>query len=107
MLIGDHYVGENIHFSLQDREYWKKTLGPIFIYSNSNSNSNQNQSSSARDVLWQDAKAQVAGSVISICNKIGKIAKMPLHFTLITSLLNRCKRRLRAGLIISPLLRIT
>lgn len=107
MLIGDHYVGENIHFSLQDREYWKKTLGPIFIYSNSNSNSNENQSSSARDVLWQDAKAQVGGSVISICNKIGKIAKMLLHFTLITSLLNRCKRRLRAGHIISPLLRIT
>jgi rhamnogalacturonan endolyase len=57
MFIGEHYVGRDMHFSLQDGEYWKKTLGPIFVYLNSNSN--QNQSGSARDLLWQDAKAQV------------------------------------------------
>jgi hypothetical protein len=57
MFIGDHYVGRDIHFSVQDGEHWKKTLGPIFIYLNSNPN--QNQSGTARDLLWQDAKAQV------------------------------------------------
>jgi hypothetical protein len=57
MFVGDHYVGENIHFSLLDTEHWKKTLGPIFIYLNSNLN--QNESGNARDLLWQDAKAQV------------------------------------------------
>ncbi|KAF3341803.1 putative rhamnogalacturonate lyase B [Carex littledalei] len=61
MLIGDHYVGKDIHFSLQDGEYWKKTLGPIFIYVNSNSN--QNHSGSSRDLLWQDAKAQMQKEV--------------------------------------------
>jgi rhamnogalacturonan endolyase len=55
--MGDHYVGKDIHFSLKDGEYWKKTLGPIFIYLNSNSN--QSHSGNARDLLWQDAKAQV------------------------------------------------
>lgn len=64
MIIGDHYVGENIHFSLQDKEYWKKTLGPIFIYLNSNST--QSQTGNVHDLLWQDAKTQVGASVISI-----------------------------------------
>jgi rhamnogalacturonan endolyase len=62
MFIGDHYVGKDIHFSLQDGEYWKKTLGPIFIYLNSNSN--LNQSGSARDLLWQDAKTKVCSYII-------------------------------------------
>ena len=57
MFIGGHYVGRDIHFSVHDGEYWKKTFGPIFIYLNSNSN--QNHTGSSRDLLWQDAKAQV------------------------------------------------
>ncbi|KAF3327216.1 putative rhamnogalacturonate lyase B isoform X1 [Carex littledalei] len=61
MFIGDHYVGRDIHFSLQDGEYWKKTLGPIFVYLNSNSN--QNHSGSSRDLLWKDAKAQMQKEV--------------------------------------------
>ncbi|KAJ1689025.1 hypothetical protein LUZ63_013180 [Rhynchospora breviuscula] len=63
MFIGDHYVGKDIHFNLQDGEYWKKTLGPVFIYLNSNSS--QNHSGSARDLLWQDAKAQMQKEVDS------------------------------------------
>ncbi|KAF3327218.1 putative rhamnogalacturonate lyase B isoform X1 [Carex littledalei] len=61
VFIGDHYVGSDIHFSLQDGEYWKKTLGPVFIYLNSNSN--QNHSGSARDHLWDNAKAQMQKEV--------------------------------------------
>ncbi|KAJ3684371.1 hypothetical protein LUZ61_013535 [Rhynchospora tenuis] len=56
VFIGDHYIGNDIHFRLQYGEYWKKTLGPVFIYLNSNSN---------RNLLWQDAKAQMRKEVLS------------------------------------------
>ena len=79
MFIGDHFVGSDIHFSLQNGEYWKKTLGPVFIYLNSNSN--QNHSGGARDHLWDNAKAQVNSCAILIFNynKFEKITKLPMH----------------------------
>ncbi|XP_078152272.1 uncharacterized protein LOC144547480 [Carex rostrata] len=61
MFIGGHYVGRDIHFSVQDGEYWKKTFGPIFIYLNSNSN--KKHSGNTYDLLWQDAKAQMQKEV--------------------------------------------
>ncbi|KAJ4807300.1 Rhamnogalacturonate lyase [Rhynchospora pubera] len=67
MIIGDRYVGDNIHFRLQAGEYWKKTLGPIFFYLNSNLYKIQSeiQRVPARNQLWEDAKTQMQKEVNS------------------------------------------
>ncbi|KAK3118796.1 hypothetical protein QOZ80_9BG0708030 [Eleusine coracana subsp. coracana] len=51
MFLGTHYVGKYIVLQVDDGEYWKKVLGPVFIYLNS---------SPVRDLqaLWEDAKVQ-------------------------------------------------
>lgn len=43
--------------SLGDGEYWKKVLGPVFIYLNSKSNPSAGEGDLLR-ALWDDAKAQ-------------------------------------------------
>jgi rhamnogalacturonan endolyase len=51
MFLGTHYVGKYIVTQVGNGEYWKKVLGPVFIYLNS---------SPLRDLraLWEDAKSQ-------------------------------------------------
>jgi rhamnogalacturonan endolyase len=51
MFLGTHYIGKYIVTQVANGEYWKKVLGPVFIYLNS---------SPLRDfrTLWEDAKAQ-------------------------------------------------
>ncbi|CAD6254960.1 unnamed protein product [Miscanthus lutarioriparius] len=53
VFLGTHYTGIDIMLNLGDGEYWKKVLGPVFIYLNSN----PNNGSDIR-ALWDDAKAQ-------------------------------------------------
>ncbi|XP_021316364.1 rhamnogalacturonate lyase B [Sorghum bicolor] len=53
VFLGTHYTGIDIMLNLGDGEYWKKVLGPVFIYLNSNPNNGSNIRG-----LWDDAKAQ-------------------------------------------------
>ncbi|KAG8089166.1 hypothetical protein GUJ93_ZPchr0011g28882 [Zizania palustris] len=52
MFLGTHYIGKDIVLRIEQGEYWKKVMGPMFIYLNSNP--------TRRDLraLWEDAKAQ-------------------------------------------------
>ncbi|PUZ62841.1 hypothetical protein GQ55_3G019100 [Panicum hallii var. hallii] len=52
MFLGTHYIGNDIVLNLGDGEYWKKVLGPVFIYLNSNPKNGNLRA------LWDDAKAQ-------------------------------------------------
>jgi len=53
VFLGTHYTGIDIMLNLGDGEYWKKVMGPVFIYLNSS----PNNGSDIR-ALWDDAKAQ-------------------------------------------------
>ena len=53
MFLGTHYVGNDIVLSIGDGEYWKKVMGPVFIYLNSG----PRRGGDLR-ALWADAKAQ-------------------------------------------------
>ncbi|XP_066333313.1 rhamnogalacturonate lyase B-like [Miscanthus floridulus] len=53
VFLGTHYTGIDIMLNLGDGEYWKKVLGPVFVYLNSH----PNNGSDIR-ALWDDAKAQ-------------------------------------------------
>lgn len=57
VFLGKHYTGNDIMLSLGDGEYWKKVLGPVFIYLNSKSNPSAGEGDLLR-ALWDDAKAQ-------------------------------------------------
>ncbi|CAM0949851.1 unnamed protein product [Alopecurus aequalis] len=48
---GSHYVGDDIMARIKDGEYWKKVLGPVFVYLNSNPAKGDPRA------LWEDAKA--------------------------------------------------
>ncbi|TVU50723.1 hypothetical protein EJB05_02110 [Eragrostis curvula] len=52
MFLGTHYIGNEIVLNLGDGEYWKKVLGPVFIYLNSRPKRGN------LGALWDDAKAQ-------------------------------------------------
>ncbi|XP_021321868.1 rhamnogalacturonate lyase B [Sorghum bicolor] len=52
MFLGTHYVGNDIVLSVGDGEYWKKVMGPVFIYLNSG----PSRGGHVR-ALWDDAKA--------------------------------------------------
>ncbi|KAL6641954.1 hypothetical protein ACP70R_020135 [Stipagrostis hirtigluma subsp. patula] len=52
MFMGTHYVGRDMVVHLAGGEYWKKVLGPVFIYLNSNPKQGDLRA------LWEDAKAQ-------------------------------------------------
>ncbi|CAD6258470.1 unnamed protein product [Miscanthus lutarioriparius] len=53
VFLGTHYTGIDIMLNLGDGEYWKKVMGPVFIYLNSS----PNNGSDIR-AFWDDAKAQ-------------------------------------------------
>jgi len=52
MFLGTHYIGDDIVLGIGDGEYWKKVLGPVFIYLNSSPKRGDLRA------LWDDAKAQ-------------------------------------------------
>ncbi|KAG2555669.1 probable rhamnogalacturonate lyase B [Panicum virgatum] len=52
MFLGTHYIGDDIVLTIGDGEYWKKVLGPVFIYLNSSPKRGDLRA------LWDDAKAQ-------------------------------------------------
>lgn len=54
MFMSTHYVGEDIAIKLEIGEYWKKVLGPVYVYLNSDARAKSNPS-----VLWEDAKQRV------------------------------------------------
>lgn len=53
MFISTHYVGEDIAIKLETGEYWKKVLGPVYVYLNSDT------AKTDPSVLWEDAKRKV------------------------------------------------
>ncbi|RLM69928.1 rhamnogalacturonate lyase-like isoform X1 [Panicum miliaceum] len=57
MFLGTHYIGDDIVLSIGDGEYWKKVLGPVFIYLNSSPKRGDLRA------LWDDAKAQAQSEV--------------------------------------------
>ena len=48
---GTHYVGDGIVARIKDGEYWKKVMGPVFVYLNSNPAAKGDPRA-----LWEDAK---------------------------------------------------
>ncbi|RCV36705.1 hypothetical protein SETIT_8G003600v2 [Setaria italica] len=57
MFLGTHYIGDDIVLNIGGGEYWKKVLGPVFIYLNSSPKHGDLRA------LWQDAKAQAQTEV--------------------------------------------
>ncbi|XP_062203110.1 rhamnogalacturonate lyase B-like [Phragmites australis] len=57
MFLGTHYIGKDIVLNISDGEYWKKVLGPVFIYLNSSPKRGHLRA------LWEDAKAQAQAEV--------------------------------------------
>ncbi|KAL8047045.1 hypothetical protein ABFX02_08G212900 [Erythranthe guttata] len=49
-----HYAGEALAIKFKTEEYWKKVIGPVYIYLNSNDSANADPS-----VLWIDAKQRM------------------------------------------------
>lgn len=56
MFLGPHYVGRDMVIEFEEGEYWKKVLGPVFIYLNSGR-------PDAKGELWEDAKARARAEV--------------------------------------------
>ncbi|GER34853.1 rhamnogalacturonate lyase family protein [Striga asiatica] len=54
MFISTHYAGEDIALKFETGEYWKKVLGPVYVYLNSDFLARTNPS-----VLWNDAKQRM------------------------------------------------
>ncbi|KAH6760094.1 Rhamnogalacturonate lyase family protein [Perilla frutescens var. frutescens] len=55
----EHNVGEDIALKFETGEYWKKVLGPVFIYLNSHLQPNTADPS----LLWEDAKQRMCKEV--------------------------------------------
>ncbi|KAL6843243.1 hypothetical protein ACP4OV_026956 [Aristida adscensionis] len=55
LFLGPHYIGKDIVVKFDQGEYWKKVLGPVFIYLNSRAPKPERGHLQA---LWEDAKAQ-------------------------------------------------
>ncbi|KAL8047044.1 hypothetical protein ABFX02_08G212900 [Erythranthe guttata] len=49
-----HYSGEVLAIKFKTEEYWKKVIGPVYIYLNSNDSANADPS-----ILWIDAKQRM------------------------------------------------
>ncbi|KAK4417079.1 hypothetical protein Salat_2533400, partial [Sesamum alatum] len=49
-----HYAGKDIDLKFESGEYWKKVLGPVFVYLNSNASAKSDPS-----LLWNDAKQRM------------------------------------------------
>ncbi|RLN30234.1 hypothetical protein C2845_PM05G26790 [Panicum miliaceum] len=56
VFLGPHYVGRDMVIQFEEGEYWKKVLGPVFIYLNSG------DPNCKRDI-WEDAKARARAEV--------------------------------------------
>ncbi|XP_025810179.1 rhamnogalacturonate lyase B-like isoform X2 [Panicum hallii] len=56
VFLGPHYVGRDMVIQFEEGEYWKKVLGPVFIYLNSG------DPNCKRD-LWEDAKARARAEI--------------------------------------------
>ena len=54
MFMSTHYVGGDIAIKLEAGEYWKKVLGPVYVYLNSDTKAKTKPS-----ILWNDAKQRV------------------------------------------------
>ncbi|KAL6660878.1 hypothetical protein ACP70R_000262 [Stipagrostis hirtigluma subsp. patula] len=55
VFLGPHYIGKDIVVKFEQGEYWKKVLGPVFVYLNSCPPKPEKGHLRA---LWEDAKAQ-------------------------------------------------
>ncbi|KAL0449520.1 UNVERIFIED_CONTAM: hypothetical protein Slati_1508400 [Sesamum latifolium] len=55
-----HYVGKDIDLKFQTEEYWKKVLGPVFVYLNTNASAKSDPS-----LLWNNAKQRMQKEVES------------------------------------------
>ncbi|KAI3451278.1 hypothetical protein Pfo_007943 [Paulownia fortunei] len=55
-----HYAGEDLAVKFQTEEYWKKVIGPVYIYLNSDAAAKTNPS-----LLWNDAKQRMQQEVNS------------------------------------------
>ncbi|KAL3838683.1 hypothetical protein ACJIZ3_023274 [Penstemon smallii] len=60
MFISRHYTGEDIDLKFHSEEYWKKVLGPVYVYLNSEVSAKTDPS-----VLWNDAKKRMVAEVDS------------------------------------------
>ncbi|KAG6382739.1 hypothetical protein SASPL_157553 [Salvia splendens] len=60
MFMSTHYVGEDIAIKLEAGEYWKKVLGPVYVYLNSDTKAKTKPS-----ILWNDAKQRMKEEVAS------------------------------------------
>ncbi|XP_021303662.1 uncharacterized protein LOC8066570 [Sorghum bicolor] len=70
VFLGPHYVGKDMVINFEEGEYWKKVLGPIFVYLNSGHHplpaaggSNDDDDDNVTNHLWEDAKAQAQAEV--------------------------------------------
>ncbi|KAG2291163.1 hypothetical protein Bca4012_007113 [Brassica carinata] len=70
MFTSVHYVGKEMNTAYASSEPWKKMFGPVFVYLNSPSSS---------DLLWTDAKRQMAAEVQSWPYDFVKSVDYPLH----------------------------
>ncbi|KZV49773.1 putative rhamnogalacturonate lyase B-like [Dorcoceras hygrometricum] len=60
IFISPHYAGEDLALKFEEQEYWKKVLGPVFVYLNSDVSAKTNPS-----VLWDEAKQRMSKEVAS------------------------------------------
>ncbi|KAL3628094.1 hypothetical protein CASFOL_028196 [Castilleja foliolosa] len=60
MFISTHYAGKDIAIKFQENDYWKKVLGPIYVYLNSHVSANTNPT-----ILWDDAKKRMHKEKVS------------------------------------------
>ncbi|XP_018459993.2 uncharacterized protein LOC108830922 [Raphanus sativus] len=65
-----HYAGKDMNTTYTSMEPWKKMYGPIFVYLNS---------ASSHNLLWTDAKRQMAAEVESWPYNFVKSVDYPLH----------------------------
>jgi len=66
VFLGPHYVGKDMVINFEEGEYWKKVLGPVFVYLNSGHHPLPAAGSNDDNVnnhLWEDAKAQAQAEV--------------------------------------------
>ncbi|KAL0698517.1 hypothetical protein Bca4012_054639 [Brassica carinata] len=70
MFTSVHYVGKEMNTAYASDEPWKKVFGPVFVYLNS---------ASSNDLLWTDAKRQMAAEVQSWPYDFVKSVDYPLR----------------------------
>lgn len=63
MFISRHYAGADIDVKFETQDYWKKVIGPVYIYLNSHASTPADPS-----ILWNDAKLRVFTTIIYFCD---------------------------------------